>query len=490
MTKPVVDASLVVHSLGEWLVFDGPLFGKLAAGLVRAIDRGEIPHGHCLPSERTLAQRLSVSRGTVVAAYAAVGERGLVERRRGSGTWVTATPAAPVVDMQDHAAALRSRRLTARSIPVGDALVDLGVSILLDTGRLPDSALHLDRPALERAARGHGYLPLGIPDLRRRIAELHTTSGLPTTPEQIAVTNGAQHAITRAARLLVRPGDQVLVETPTYPGAIDAFSRSGASLATVSTDGAGARTDDIGRSAARARLAYVMPSFHNPTGSVMPEGRRRELAALADGEDDLWLIEDNSLEHLWYQQPPPPPVAAFARGDRVISIGSLSKLFWGGLRIGWIRAQPTVINRIARLRASDDFGPATPSQVIALGALSDVETVAEECRRVFAERRDLAMGLLEHRLPEWDCTAPAGGLSLWARLPAGTADALAPIAGRHGVTFLPGGAASADDAHPEWLRLSFAETPDRLAEGIRRLTHAWADYHPTADVVGTVTSLG
>lgn len=489
MAKPVVDPNVVVHSLGEWHTFDGPLYTRLATALAGAIERGDLLQGRCLPSERVLAGRCSVSRGTVVAAYGVLVEGGLVERRRGSGTWVTGSVGPPVVDIGAFAAGVRSRRLTARSTPAGEALIDLGVSILLDTNLLPDPALRVDKSELTRAARGHGYLPLGLPALRARIAQWHTASGLPTTPEQIAITNGAQHAISLIARLLVRSGDQVLVESPTYPGAIDAFTRAGAILTAVSTDGAGARIDAISRAVPGARLAYVMPSFHNPTGSVMPEGRRRELAGLA-GTGDLWVIEDNCLDHLWYHQPPAPAVAAFARGEHIISIGSLSKLFWGGMRIGWVRAHPATINRIARLRAADDFGTAAPSQLIALTALDDVDTVAEECRRTFANRARLTMDLLRRHLPAWQFREPAGGLSLWVRLPAGTADGFAPVAGRHGVAFLPGGAASPDDAHPDWMRVSFAETPERLAEGIRRLAVAWSDFQGAADVATPATSLG
>lgn len=489
MTKPSVDPGVVVHALGEWLAFDGALFRRLASALAAAVERGDLPPGRCLPSERALAPRLSVSRGTVVAAYGELAARGLVERRRGSGTWVAGTAAAPVVDMRDYAAGIRSRRLTARSLPGGDGVIDLGVSILLDADGVPDRALRLDRAELGRASAGHGYQPLGVMALRRRLAELHTAAGLPTTADQIAVTGGAQHAIALAARLLVRPGSEVVVESPTYPGAIDAFTRAGASVVTVATDGAGARVDAVARMAPSARLAYVMPSCHNPMGTVMPEGRRRALAAVADA-GDMWVVEDATLSHLVFDGRPALPVAAYATGDRVLTIGSLSKLVWGGLRVGWLRGPARTVHRLARLRAAEDFGNATPSQLMAVQALDDVERLAAERRRTFAARAELAASLLRRLLPAWEFVPPAGGLSIWARLPAGTAEGFSPVAARHGVAFLPGGAASADDAHPDHLRLSFAPAPERLEEGIRRLARAWDDYAPQAVAAPPASSLG
>ena len=490
MTKPAVAATVVVHAVGDWLAFDGALFRRLADALAAAIERGDLPAGRCLPSERTLAPCVSVSRGTVVAAYGALQDRGLVERRRGSGTWVTGTVPSPVVDLRDAAAGIRSRRLTARTVPSGGDVIDLGVSILLDADGVPDDALQLDRADLGRASRGHGYQPLGVPALRRRLADLHTAAGLPTSADEIAITGGAQHAISLVGRLLLRPGERAVVESPTYPGAIDAFTRTGASLVAVASDGAGARVDQIAKLAPSPALVYVMPSCHNPTGAIMPEGRRRALAAFAD-DHDVWVIEDNSLAHLVFDGPAPLPIAAFSTAARVLTVGSLSKLVWGGLRVGWLRGPAPMINRIGRLRAADDFGNDTTSQVMALRALVDVERLADERRRTFSVRAALATQLLTRLLPSWEFVKPAGGLSLWVRLPVGTAETFAPVAARHGVTFLPGGAASVDDAHPDWIRLSFVSPPAQLEEGLRRLARAWADYAEDAAAgAGTLSSLG
>lgn len=488
MSKAKISETALADAIGEWTTFDGPLFRRLAAAITEAIARGDLPSQRFLPSDRTLARHLAVYRGTVIAAYDLLRDGGWVERRQGSGTRITVDTPRPVVDIHDHAAGLRARRLTARKIDRRHGLIDLGVSILPDSSQLDDSALALDRTTLHRLGRDHGYQPLGSSALRRRIAELHTAAGLPTTVDQVAITLGGQHAIALTARLLIRPGDNVLVESPTYPGAIDAYSRAGAHLISVDTDGAGARVDAIEREAERspARLSYVMPSCHNPKGSVMPEGRRRALAALSDAQQ-LWVVEDNSLEQLVLDGPAPAPIAAHATGGHVITIGSLSKVLWGGLRVGWLRADRTVIDRMGRLRAALDFGNCTVSQAIALRALDDHDAVVERLRATYRHRSALCAQLLAERLPDWTFDMPAGGLSIWVRLPHGTADDFAIFAARHRVAILPGGAASADEGHLSHLRLSYGLDETHLDIAIGRLADAWAEFaskRPSATVAG------
>ncbi len=475
MSMRRVSSVTVAHALGEWRTFEGPLFRRLAGGIASAIQRGDLPAGGLLPADRRLAAALGVARGTVVAAYELLRSDGVIERRHGSGTWITAPH--PVAFTADGAMAVRAGRLIGRMLGAGADVIDLGVSILPDAGALPDAALHLDAGDLERLAAGHGYQPAGLHALRHRLARLHTETGLPTAAGQVVVTTGGQQAIDLVARLLVRAGDPVLVERPTYPGAIETFARLGARTVGVDVDGAGVRVDDLVDAAERERprLVYVVATCHNPTGAVMPEGRRRVLAGLADR--DVPVVEDASVAHLTFAGPPPPPVAAFARTDApAITIGSLSKLLWGGLRIGWVRAPQPLAMRLGRLKASMDIGSSAVAQAVALRALDAYDTIVDDLRARHAERAGVLCGLLAEQLPGWRFDPPAGGLSMWVELPSGSADAFAPHAAQHGVVFLPGGAASVDDAHPRHLRLSFALPPEQLVEGVRRLRAAWADY--------------
>lgn len=474
MPRRNVAPATVAHALGEWATFDGPLYHRLVEGLRGAIARGDLPMGSHLPAERRLAVALSVSRGTVVAAYEVLREDGLIDRRRGSGTWITS----PGLEAStaDTATAVHAGRLIGRLLGPAADVIDLGVSILPDTASLPAEALRVDRDDLEGLADRHGYQPAGLRSLRQRLAELHTAAGLPTRAGQVVVTTGAQQAIVLATQVLVRAGDAVVIERPTYPGAIEAFARAGAHLVGIDVDGAGARVEDLAAAAKAhdARVAYVVATCHNPTGAVMPEGRRRAFAALA--EQGLVVIDDASVAHLTFEGDPPPPIAAFARAEApVLTVGSLSKLLWGGLRVGWVRAPQPLAAQLARAKASTDIGSSALAQVVALRALEDYDRIAKALRVQQADRARLLQRLLTERLPGWRFTPPAGGLSLWVELPCSTADAFAPVAARHGVVFLPGSAASVDDAHPRHLRLSFALDPDRLDEGVRRLAAAWAE---------------
>jgi DNA-binding transcriptional MocR family regulator len=454
----------------------GPLYRRLAAAVLDAVDRGDVPRASRLPAERGAARALGVSRGTVVAAYDLLAEAGLVDRQPGSGTWV-GDGSAPELRLHELAAGLRARQLTRQTL-APDAVVDLALSVLPTPDDLPPEALRLDPDELSRLAHGHGYHPSGLPALRERLAAVHTDLGLPTRADQIVVTLGAQQAIALTARLLVRPGDAVAVESPTYPGAIDVYSRAGARFVTVAGDSAGVDPDDLARAMAGtgARVAYVVPTGHNPRGTVLPDQRRRRVAAVVDAAD-RWLVEDECLAWCTHGgDGPPRPVAAYGSGERVLTVGSISKLAWGGLRVGWLRAPAGTAARIGRLKCAFDVGNCAVSQVMALSVLDHLDELAAARRRHLAANAALLCRLLAAALPGWRVRPPDAGLSLWVRLPAGTGDAFAPVALRHGVRVLPGSAASPDDAHLDHLRLSVALPAARLRVGVDRLAAAWAEY--------------
>jgi DNA-binding transcriptional MocR family regulator len=169
-------------------------------------------------------------------------------------------------------------------------------------------------------------------------------------------------------------------------------------------------------------------------------------------------------------------VAAFSRTGRVLTLGSLSKVAWGGLRVGWVRGPVEFIDPLGRLKAATDFGMSVLPQAVALRVLDELPAIAAARRAVLRQRRDLAERELARRLPEWTWTQPEGGLSLWIRLPAGTGDGLAQVALRHGVDVTPGSAHAVDGAFDDHLRLCYGPPPAVLREGIARLAAAWRDY--------------
>jgi len=463
-------------ALGHWSTRSGPLYLGLADALRRAVRRGDVPPGTCLPAERSLAAALAVSRGTVAAAYDLLRTEQLLGSRTGSGTWVRPEAARPIALLHDPAPSAPARRLSGRLIEPAGGLIDLATGSLSGLEGLPDDLFAMpDLATLERLGGGHGYQPLGLPQLRARLAGLHGDRGLPTRPAQIAVTAGAQQAIGLVGQLLVRPGDAVVVETPTYPGALDVFGRLGARIVPVDTSWARAAALRNAIEANAPRLVYVLPDCANPTGRVMPESRRREIARLAD-EHQVYVVEDNSLADVVLEPRGIPPIAAFSRTGRVLTLGSLSKVAWGGLRVGWLRGPAEFVDPLGRLKAATDFGLSVLPQVSALRVLDRLPEIAARRRQLVRERRDLAERELARLLPEWSWSSPEGGLSLWVRLPGGTADGLAQVALRHGVEFTPGSAHAVDGACDDHLRLSYGPPPAVLREGIARLAAAWRDY--------------
>ena len=292
------------------------------------------------------------------------------------------------------------------------------------------------------------------------------------------VTSGAQQAIALAGALLLRRGDTALVESPTFLGALDALGASGATLAAVEAGPDGLRPEAL-RAALRAhpaRLLYLTPTFHNPTGATVPEGARREIARMAS-EAHVTIVEDESLVDIALGSAPPPSLAALAPNAPVISIGSLSKLCWGGLRVGWIRAPEPVLTPGQPVAAP---GSSMLSQVVAVRLLERADEVRRLRRAQIAGQRDALAATLHEHLPEWSWTLPEGGLSMWARLPHGDASEFAQVALRHGVSLLPGSMLSADGGHPRHLRLVFVHEAGVIAEAVSRLAQAWQAYAPMA----------
>jgi len=474
-----IGAVALADLLGRWPTADGPLYRLLATRLARLADTGELPAGLRLPPERDLAAALSVSRNTVAAAYQVLRDEGMAESRQGAGTRIVPHRTTP-------AAVHRANGFFAGLLE--NSVLDADLT-LAAVDCAPQVAAALADPSAvlraESVTATSGYFPLGWPALRAAIAS-HLTErlGLPADPAEVIVTTGGQQAIDLLIRCEVLPGQPVVVEDPTFPGALDALYRAGARVIGIPA-GRGLDPDRLERVVRthRPAMAYLIPTHHNPTGLVMPAGHRRRVARLAAAHPDTLFVDDMTMAELPLgDNPPPPPLAALApRQPNLVSVGSLSKLYWGGLRTGWIRAGAGLIARVAAAKAAADLGSAAYPQAIAAALLAgEHDDIVKWRREWLRARHDALSGALRAHLPEWTWPEPDGGLTLWVRL-RGDSGAFAQAALRHGVAVVPGRLLSANAAAAgggdagqasECLRLAFTQPPDVLARSAAALARA------------------
>ncbi|GAA1217429.1 hypothetical protein GCM10009665_04110 [Kitasatospora nipponensis] len=429
---------------------------RTLAGQVRAlICEGRLPVGSRLPAERELAGALSLSRTTIATAYEALRTEGYLQSRRGSGSWTT---------------------LPEGSSPPGDALHPLppdesGRVLDLGVAALPAPQPHLGEAAaravelLPAYAAGHGHYPTGLPVLREALARRFTARGLPTTPDQILVTTGAMGALHLLRRALVARGDRVAVEAPSYAHTLQSLRIGGARLVPV----AHARPHDPTRppgwdlpewrrvlTGAAARLAYVIPDFHNPTGALIDEEQRRELLVAARAAGTVLLVDETMAELGWGlpEEERVRPTAALDRSAQVVTVGSASKLLWGGLRVGWVRAAPALVRRLATDRVYSDVGTPVLEQLIAATLIE--ERLAEvrdfQLTRLRESHRALAAEL-SRQLPDWRFAEPRGGLTLWADTAGRSGSALAAAGERSGVRIAAGSRFGVDGAFEGYVRI-------------------------------------
>ena len=455
--------------LASWHGPRGPLYQRLSSALSACIQAGQLTPGEQLPSERRLADLLQVSRSTVVAAYEELASGGWVSRRQGSGTHVAAT--AP---RQQEVLALRSpvMRSPERPLHTDQGEFDLTIAVP-QLG--PAQRERLDR-ASAGAFRESLYHPLGLPELRAVLAEMYTRQGLPTRTEQVVVTTGAQQAISVIAGTLLGRGDLALLETPTYFGAIDVFRAQGAQLQGLVVAPDGVQSEDLRRQLPRGpRLAFLTPTYQNPSGTVLAASSREKIAELLAGAV-LPTIEDDTLIDLGFEGRPPPRLACFAPQAPIICVGSLSKLFWAGLRVGWMRLPGSLAPALAQHKTLADFGSSMPAQVMALALLHDLDRLKAERRAEVLPARDLLVDLLREQLPDWTFRVPDGGQFLWAELPTRNASGYTQVARRHGVRLFPGASMGVSDLPDRFLRLPFTLPLADLPEAVTRLSRAWHSF--------------
>ncbi|WP_370151031.1 PLP-dependent aminotransferase family protein [Streptacidiphilus sp. EB129] len=468
-TRSSIGAAQLDRALGDWQQGRDVAYRSLAGSLRSLVLDGRVPVASRLPAERELSSVLGVSRTTIAAAYELLRDEGFLQSRRGAGSW-TALPAGrpmPVAGLSPYP--------TDRG-----GVIDLGVAAMAAAEPWISTAMAAAVDELPCYTGTHGDFPAGLQVLRQAVADRYTRRGLPTVPEQIMVTNGATGAFSLLLRALVGPGDRIAVESPSYANALQAICLHGARPVPVPLERDGWPLDAWARTLREAgpTLAYVIPDFHNPTGLLMPDHQRRELVALARSAGTR-LVVDETLAELLLEPGTvlPAPLAAYDRNGSVITIGSAGKTFWGGLRIGWIRAAPELIRRIAADRASLDVSSPVLEQLAVCRLLTEcLPEVLEYQRARLRAQRDALVDAVRAELPDWTFRLPQGGLSLWVRTEEGGlgGSALASAAQGCGVWIGSGPRFGVDGMLERFVRLPFTQPAEVAREAVRRLVAARA----------------
>jgi GntR family transcriptional regulator/MocR family aminotransferase len=473
-----------------------PLYEQIEQNLRQGILSGSLAPETRLPASRQLARDLGVNRITVENAYAALEADGLVYSRVGSGTYVLPPPPLPQIPQKSAEAVwplwqqnLPERSLGARAVVEQMRLTAGRADHISFAGGISDSHLFPAedfRKVLQTVMRRDGIDALdygdrrGYAPLRETITHILASQGLQTSPENVLITAGSQQALALVSQLLLEPGDTILVESPTYSGALDLFRALNFRIISVPVDSQGMRVDLLEKQLQQhhPKLVYTIPNFHNPTGTCLSGTRRHELIILAE-RYNVPILEDDFVGDLRYEGRAQPALKALDPGGRVIHVSTFSKMLMPGLRVGFLVADGPVYDALVKFKRVNDLATSSLIQ----RALHDYVTVGRyqahlrRSSQIFRKRRDAMLAALQRFLPgRLQFETPQGGLFLWINLPDGfSAGELLPIAIRQGVDFMPGSGFFLNPAEGAgWMRLNFVVQEERkIEEGIRRLGKAW-----------------
>ena len=369
---------------------------------------------------------------------------------------------------------------------------------LPDTSTFPPETLAAitARIAQESSAKALQYGPTdGLPETKECIAEVMGAEGMRVDTEDVVVTTGGQQVIDLVVKTLIDPGDVVIAEGPTYPGAVPTFNAYQADVVQIDMDSEGMRVDlleetidALEREGRRLKFIYTVPTFQNPAGATMSLARRKRLVEIAN-DRELLVLEDNPYGLLRYEGEPLPPLHSLDGGVYVMYLGTFSKILSPGIRLGWVVAPPPVLEKINVGKQGADLCTSTLSQLMvqAYFERGDWQEYVQALTGVYRPRRDAmleALGEFFPREAEW--TRPDGGMFVWATLPdyIDTTDLLARAL-RDNVAFVPGQGAFLDGRGRSSMRLNFsASGEDRIREGIRRIGQVIDEQ---MDLYGTLT---
>lgn len=451
-----ISARALGAALGGWRTRE-PAYEALADSIrLLCLDNRLAPRT-ALPAERELASALHLSRSTVAAAYRSLRDTGHIASLRGSGS-VT-------LPLQ--------RRDPGRAVG-GAGAIDLQQASPPAWPGLAGVMSEVAGRAASLVSRV-GYDVLGSAELREAIAAQYDERGIPTVPSEVLVTSGAQSAIHLIASVLLGRGDRVVVETPTYPHAVDALRRAGARLVAVPvTTGEGWDLDRAEQAFARTLpvMAYLMPDFQNPTGRSMT-GADRETFLLAGERAGAVLVLDETTADLDIDRGPVAPGFSSADPSGVVRIGSLGKTVWGGLRVGWIRAEGDLIRRFMAARPAHDLGTPEFEQAVAAELLGDFRGIVQQRSELLRTGRDALADAIRRRIPSWRVPDVRGGVSSWIELDAPLSSALVMDVRSRGVLLSAGPRFSVDGGHDRHLRIPFTSPPDEVVRAIDLLAASW-----------------
>jgi DNA-binding transcriptional MocR family regulator len=472
-THPRIGSRAIAVLLAAPAEHTGPRYRALSASIASLLLDGRLVTGTRLPSERALAVELGISRTTATAAYDELADQGLLSRRPGSGSFLMLPVASQVAGPGSRV----SRR------PHSADIIDLSIASLPGLPGVIEQAAAEVLPELGRYAIGDGYQPYGIEALRSAVAERYGSRGVPTSTEQVLITNGAQHGFDLILRAMLSPGERVLVEQPTYPGALDSIRTHHGRVVSVPISHEGGWDPDAITQAmmqSAPRLGYLIPDFHNPTGFLADGDSRLQVAEGARRAGTPLVIDESFVDvdlrgasGLRASSEMPPPMAG--TGPGVLSVGSLSKPIWGGLRIGWIRAEREIIHRLAVIRAQADMSGPVFEQLMAVRLLDQLDAIVADRRAALRRQRDVLLDALALRLPSWRATTPAGGLSAWVELDLAAATPLTHLLERRGVLINPGSRFAVDASQERFLRIPFALAAADLTRAVDLMAEAWAE---------------
>ncbi len=473
-----------------------PMYKQIEEFLRQSILTGTLAPETRLPATRRLAQDLGINRITVQNAYAQLEAEGLIFTRTGSGTYVlpqaplapipTREPGAPWPLWQTEAGArcgfsnssspeemLKAAR-HPRPVNLAGGCGDSRLFPAQDYRRVVQAVLHRDGVAALEYGDHAGYFPL-----RSTIAQILASQGIPARAENLLVTAGSQQAIALVTQLLLRPGDAVLTESPTYAIALDLFRALGLKIVGAPMDECGLKVEKLEQLLQQhhPKLLYIMPNFHNPTGACMSIQRRRQLLTLSD-RYNIPILEDDYVGDLRYEGRAQPALKSIDPGGRVIYVSTFSKMLMPGLRVGFLVAEGPFFDSLVRYKRVNDLTTSNLHQR-ALEAYVTVGRYQSHLRRtslIYRKRRDALLRAVDRYLPATvSLDPPQGGLFAWLHLPDDLSVAeLLPLACKEGISFVPGGVFfphSPDGDH--FLRLNFvSQPPEDTEEGIKRLGKA------------------
>ncbi|QIZ11063.1 PLP-dependent aminotransferase family protein [Priestia megaterium] len=457
---------------------DVSLSKQIYQSIVDRIRSGLLQEGLQLPSVRILSKQLGVSLVTAVKAYQQLEQDGFITSVQGKGTFVKVKRKAEEerkdenfsydwqLSVQDYLPRSQFGRfhLVPEKINLSSSMVDPG----LLPNRYLEREIHQILSENPRILSQYGEIQ-GDPLLRKEMAEYLKSSGVPSTPEKILVTSGSQQGIDLVARTFVGPGDVVVMETPTYPGAIDVFRGRGGTILTVPVDKDGMRVDILQNlcDKHKPKIIYTIPTFHNPTGAVMTLKRRRQILDIAHSIQSL-IIEDDPWSEIYFGKKPPAPIKSIDHKGHVIYLKGLSKTLAPGCRIGILTASGSVFNRLLAAKANTDLGSPLLTQKSILPFINSKQMMDhyKKLRTALRIRRDLVLEILSQHMPDgvsW--VIPEGGLNLWISLPHWLDSNHVLIeAKKQQLTFLPGSACYPVEQENHHLRVSYSYMNEQLLQ--------------------------